>query len=185
MRALTTPLPGLLLIEPTVFSDSRGWFFESYHRERFAEAGIESEFVQDNHSHSRRGTLRGLHFQLAHPQAKLCRVVRGEVLDVVVDLRRESPTFGQHYAVRLSARNRRQLFIPPGFAHGFLTLSREADFLYKCSDYYYSEDQYGLAWNDLALGIDWGIEQPLLSPRDNEWPPFASIDLRILPLYQP
>lgn len=185
MRALTTPLPGLLLVEPAVFQDARGWFVESYHRERFEAAGINAEFVQDNHSHSRRGTLRGLHFQLAHPQAKLCRVVRGEVLDVVVDLRRGSPGFGQHYSVRLSASNRRQLFIPEGFAHGFLTLSEQADFLYKCSDYYFSEDQYGLAWNDPALGIDWGIEQPLLSPRDTGWPTLASLDPQVLPFFKP
>jgi dTDP-4-dehydrorhamnose 3,5-epimerase len=185
MRVLTTPLPGLLLIEPTVYEDARGCFFESYHRDRFSEVGIDTEFVQENHSRSRRGTLRGLHFQLAHPQAKLCRVAHGEVLDVVVDLRRNSPTFCEHYFVRLCARNRRQLFIPEGFAHGFLTLSAQADFLYKCSDYYYSEDQYGLPWNDPALGIDWGIEQPLLSPRDYEWPSLAQFDTQVLPLFNP
>jgi dTDP-4-dehydrorhamnose 3,5-epimerase len=185
MRAITTPLPGLLIIEPAIFQDARGWFCENYHRERFAAAGIDAEFVQDNHSRSRRGTLRGLHFQLAHPQAKLCRVVRGEVLDVVVDLRRGSPAFGQHFAVRLSARNQHQLFIPEGFAHGFLTLSEQADFLYKCSDYYFSEDQYGLAWNDPSLGIDWGVEQPLLSPRDTGWPTLASFDSQVLPLFKP
>jgi dTDP-4-dehydrorhamnose 3,5-epimerase len=185
MRVVTTPFPGLLLIEPTVYRDDRGWFCETYHSDRFAAAGIEKIFVQDNHSRSRRRTLRGMHFQLAHPQAKLCRVVHGEVLDVVVDLRRNTPTFGGHYSVRLSAGNRRQLYIPEGFAHGFLTLSPKADFVYKCSDYYYSEDQYGLAWNDPALAIDWGIEQPLLSPRDNEWPSLASLDPQILPLYTP
>jgi dTDP-4-dehydrorhamnose 3,5-epimerase len=185
MRVTPTPLPGLLLLEPTVYRDSRGWFVESYHRERFQAAGIQAEFVQDNHSRSRKGALRGLHFQLAHPQAKLVRVVRGEVLDVVVDLRRNSPAFGGHYSVRLSGKNQKQLFIPEGFAHGFLVLSAETDFVYKCSDYYYAEDQYGLAWNDSALGIDWGIEQPLLSPRDNEWPSLASLDRPALPLYHP
>ena len=112
-------------------------------------------------------------------------MAHGEVLDVVVDIRRNSPTFGGHYSVRLSTRNRRQLFIPEGFAHGFLALSAQADFLYKCSDYYYSEDQYGLAWNDPALAIDWGIEQPLLSPRDHEWPSFAQFDKQVMPLFMP
>jgi dTDP-4-dehydrorhamnose 3,5-epimerase len=183
MRFLTTRFPGLLVVEPQVYGDKRGWFMESYHRERFADAGIRGDFVQDNHSLSRRGALRGMHFQLRHPQGKLCRVARGEVLDVAVDLRRGSPMFGQHFSARLSGRNRKAIYIPPGFAHGFLTLSAEADFLYQCSDYYHSEDQYGLAWNDPALGIDWGIEQPLVSPRDNEWPSLASLDPEILPLF--
>jgi dTDP-4-dehydrorhamnose 3,5-epimerase len=166
MRRIETSLPGVFLIEPVVLTDERGVFFESYHQGKFAELGITDHFVQDNHSISKRGTLRGLHYQLNHPQAKLCRVVYGEVLDVVVDIRRGSPYFGKHESTVLSADNRRMLYVPPGFAHGFLVTSDRAEFLYKCSDFYYKEDEYGIAWNDPEIGIDWGIDSPIMSQKD-------------------
>ena len=166
MKRIETSLPGVLIIEPTVFADERGFFFESYHQAKFAEMGILDRFVQDNHSKSSRGTLRGLHYQLKHPQAKLCRVVRGEALDVAVDIRRGSPNFGKHEAILLSAENMRQIYIPAGFAHGFLVLSDTAEFLYKCSDFYYPDDDRGVAWDDPEIGIDWGIKEPLVSEKD-------------------
>jgi dTDP-4-dehydrorhamnose 3,5-epimerase len=182
MRVLETDLPGVLLIEPRVFEDSRGFFFESYHAAKFAEQGIPQVFVQDNHSRSVRGTLRGLHFQHPFDQAKLCRVIQGEVLDVAVDVRRGSPSFGRWVAARLSAENRRQIFIPAGFAHGYVVLSATAEFLYKCDELYHPEAERGLAWNDSALGIDWGIDEPpLLSARDQANPELAEFDAALLP----
>ncbi len=151
MRASTTSLPDVLLIEPRVFEDARGFFFESYNRRALTEAGVGVEFVQDNHSRSNRGVLRGLHYQVQHAQGKLVRVIAGEVFDVAVDLRRSSPTFGQHVAMHLSAANRRMLFIPPGFAHGFLVISDFAEFLYKTTDYWYPAHERTLRWNDPAL----------------------------------
>jgi dTDP-4-dehydrorhamnose 3,5-epimerase len=184
MRRIETSLPGVLVIEPDVYTDERGFFLESYHEERFAALGIRDRFVQDNHSHSVRGTLRGLHYQLRHPQAKLCRAVSGEVLDVVVDIRRGSPAFGRWTSTTLSAENRRQIYIPPGFAHGFLVLSATADFLYKCSDFYYGDDQYGIAWDDPGVGVDWGLQVgPLLSPKDREHPRLAEAPAGHLPSY--
>ena len=186
MRIVETSLPGVLVIEPQVHADARGFFFESYHERRFAEAGISARFVQDNHSRSGRGTLRGLHYQLEQPQAKLCRVARGEVLDVAVDVRRGSPTFGQWAGVRLSEENKRQIFVPRGFAHGFVVLSEEADFLYKCDDFYSREAERGLAWIDPQLGIRWELDgPPLLSPRDERNPPLAELSPEDLPLYTP
>ena len=148
MEKILTALPGVLLIRPKVFRDDRGFFLESYHREKFASLGITDNFVQDNHSCSKRGTVRGLHYQLRHAQAKLCRVVAGEVLDVALDIRRESPTFGKWTSAVLSAENQQQIYIPPGFAHGFAVLSESAEFLYKCSDFYFAEDEHGVLWND-------------------------------------
>jgi dTDP-4-dehydrorhamnose 3,5-epimerase len=167
MRVLPTSLPGVLVIEPRVFEDSRGFFFESWNRRAMLAAGIDADFVQDNHSRSRRGVLRGLHYQLQHAQGKLVRVVAGEVLDVAVDLRRSSATFGRHVAMRLSAADHRMLFIPPGFAHGFLVVSDVAEFLYKTTDYWYPEHERTLLWNDAALCIEWpaGIE-PSLAAKD-------------------
>jgi dTDP-4-dehydrorhamnose 3,5-epimerase len=156
-----------------VFEDQRGFFLESYHRLRFREEGLDAEFVQDNHSRSCRGTLRGLHYQIEHPRGKLCRVVRGEVFDVVVDLRRESPTFGRWAGVVLSEANRRQLYVPPGLAHGFCVLSETADFLYKCTDYYYPQHERTILWNDAALAIDWPIHEPLLAEKDRRGLSFA------------
>jgi dTDP-4-dehydrorhamnose 3,5-epimerase len=185
MQRTDLSIPGVFLLEPDVFRDARGVFFESYNRRAFSELGVSEEFVQDNHSTSVRGTLRGLHYQLAHPQAKLCRVVLGEVLDVAVDIRRGSPSFGQWTSTLLSAENRRLVYLPPGFAHGFLVLSERAEFLYKCSDFYYADDQYGIAWNDPQLAINWPLTTPLLlSPRDSQNPLLADLDPAQLPGYR-
>ncbi|WP_303787201.1 dTDP-4-dehydrorhamnose 3,5-epimerase [Azovibrio restrictus] len=172
MQITQLDLPGLILIEPRVFGDDRGFFFESYNRRAFREAtGLEVDFVQDNHSKSARGVLRGLHYQIRQPQGKLVRVAQGEVFDVVVDLRRASPTFGRWHGLVLSALNKRQLWIPPGFAHGFLTLSDTAEFLYKTTDYYAPEHERSLAWNDPQVGIRWPLEgEPLLSAKDRQAP---------------
>lgn len=167
MRATATSLPDVLIVEPRVFEDARGFFFESYNRRAFAEAGIDADFVQDNHSRSVRGVLRGLHYQIQHAQGKLVRVVSGEVFDVAVDLRRSSRTFGRHVAMRLSAADRRMLYIPPGFAHGFLVLSDAAEFLYKTTDYWYPEHERTLRFDDPALGVAWPVDvAPTLAPKD-------------------
>ena len=172
-----TSLPDVLVIEPRVFGDARGFFFESWNRRAFAEAGIDVDFVQDNHSRSGRGVVRGLHYQIEHAQGKLVRVTEGAVFDVAVDLRRSSPTFGRHVALELSAQNRRMLFIPPGFAHGFMVTSDAAEFLYKTTDYWYPQHERTLLWNDPALAIAWppGIE-PTLAPKDAAGTAFASAD---------
>ena len=178
MRVEPTALPGVLLIEPRVFEDARGFFFESWNRRTFAEAGIDAEFVQDNHSRSRRGVLRGLHYQIEHAQGKLVRVVAGAVFDVAVDLRRSSATFGRHVALELSAENRRMMYIPPGFAHGFLVVSDAAEFLYKTTDYWYPEHERTLLWNDSALGIEWPADiAPVLAPKDAAGVPLALADV--------
>jgi len=167
MQITATSIPDVLMIEPRVFGDARGFFFESWNARAFAAAGIDAAFVQDNHSRSHRGVLRGLHYQIEHAQGKLVRVVEGEVFDVAVDLRRSSATFGRHVAIALSAENRRMLFIPPGFAHGFLVVSDAAEFLYKTTDYWYPEHERTLLWNDAALGIAWpaGVT-PALAAKD-------------------
>ena len=186
MRLIETELPEVRILEPPVFADARGFFLESFHERKFAELGLEAHFVQDNHSHSVRGTLRGLHYQLRHAQAKLCRVVQGEVLDLAVDIRRGSPRFGRWVAVPLTAENRREVFIPPGFAHGFVVLSPTADFLYKCSDFYTPGDEYGIAWNDPEIAIDWQIQEPpLLSEKDRRNPLLRELDESHLPPYNP
>jgi dTDP-4-dehydrorhamnose 3,5-epimerase len=163
-----TRIPDVLVVEPRVFGDARGYFFESFNRKKLeAEVGRPLEFVQDNHSLSSRNVLRGLHYQLPCPQGKLVRVVRGEVFDVAVDLRRQSPTFGRWTGVLLSAENRRQLWIPEGFAHGFLTMSDEAEFLYKTTEYWYPEHERCIRWDDPALGIDWPmLGAPIVSAKD-------------------
>jgi dTDP-4-dehydrorhamnose 3,5-epimerase len=172
----TAELPDVLVVEPTVHRDGRGFFAETYHAPRYRDAGIDVAFVQDNHSRSVRHTLRGLHWQTApHPQAKLVRVLDGEILDVAVDIRPDSPTLGRWVAVTLSAENFRQLFVPVGFAHGFLVLSERADIHYKCSDVYDPASERGLMWNDPALGITWPVTDPILSPRDRAHPPFAAL----------
>jgi len=169
MNALPTPIEGLLVLEPKVFGDERGFFMESYNQRMFRElTGTSPDFVQDNHSRSARGVLRGLHYQLQQPQGKLVRVTSGVVFDVAVDLRRASPTFGRWHGVELSGENKRQFWVPAGFAHGFVVLSETADFLYKTTDYYAPEYERCIAWNDPAIGIDWplaGIE-PKLSAKD-------------------
>lgn len=159
MKLVSTSIPDLLLIEPRVFEDDRGFFFESFNAARYAEqASITAPFIQDNHSLSRHGVLRGLHFQRQFPQGKLVRVIRGEVFDVAVDLRLESPTYGQWVGAWLSDENKQQMWIPPGFAHGFLTLSAEAECEYKCTEVYHPEDEVTLAWDDPELGIDWPLD---------------------------
>jgi dTDP-4-dehydrorhamnose 3,5-epimerase len=166
MNIIETPLTGVKIIEPKSFGDARGFFLETYSAERYQQVGIDGVFVQDNHSRSAKGVLRGLHYQLNHPQGKLVSVTRGEVLDIAVDIRIGSPTFGQWHSVVLNDENHRQYYIPPGFAHGFVVLSEIADFVYKCTDYYHPEDEKGLIWNDKAIGIDWQTEEPLLSEKD-------------------
>lgn len=184
MQRIETALPGVFILEPRVFDDNRGFFFETYNRDTFAKLGIEGDFVQDNHSKSERGALRGLHYQLNYPQAKLCRVIQGEVWDVAVDIRRGSPTFGQFAAGVLSAENKRQIYIPRGFAHGFLVLSETAEFLYKCDDFYHPEDQHGIIWNDTTLNIEWNVEKPILSPKDTLHPLLENIAPELLPVFK-
>ena len=170
---IATEIPGVIIIEPTVFGDSRGYFMETYQAEEFAAAGIPGPFVQDNQSKSTRGVLRGLHFQKEHTQGKLVRVVSGEVFDVAVDLRPDSPTYGKWEGAVLSAENRRQFFVPRGFAHGFLVLSDIAEFCYKCDDVYHPNDEGGLMWNDPEIGIEWPISEGMelvLSEKDKAHP---------------
>jgi dTDP-4-dehydrorhamnose 3,5-epimerase len=175
MRVRETTLPGVLIVEPKVFRDGRGFFVETWHARRFAEAGLGEVFLQDNHSRSVRGTVRGLHWQWRRPQAKLVRVTAGEVFDVAVDVRPESPAFGQWTATYLSGENLRQLFVPRGFAHGFCVLSDEAHVEYRCSDYYDGEGERGLRWNDPDLGIPWPVTAPVLSDRDREHPTLRAL----------
>ncbi|MBS0499475.1 MAG: dTDP-4-dehydrorhamnose 3,5-epimerase [Burkholderiaceae bacterium] len=183
MKVISTALPGVLILEPQVFGDARGFFTESYNRRRFAAAtGLDIDFVQDNHSRSARGVLRGLHYQLRQPQGKLVRVVQGAVFDVALDIRRDSPTFGRWAGVELTADNRRQLWVPAGLAHGFVVLSDSADFLYKTSDYYAPEHERSIRWDDPAIGIQWplaahGIDTPILSAKDREGLPLAQAEL--------
>ncbi len=170
MKAIQTSIPDLLILEPKVFGDDRGFFYESFNRLKFAElVGRDVDFVQDNHSRSVKGVLRGLHYQIQHPQAKLVRVTQGVVLDVAVDIRKSSPTFGQHVAVELSAENKRMFWIPEGFAHGFVVISDAAEFLYKTTDYWFSEFERSIAWNDPAIGVQWLIQdKPALSIKDQQ-----------------
>jgi dTDP-4-dehydrorhamnose 3,5-epimerase len=163
-----TAIPDVLMLEPKVFGDARGFFYESFNARDFAQAtGVDAQFVQDNHSKSAKGVLRGLHYQIQHAQGKLVRVVRGSVFDVAVDLRKSSPTFGRWMGVELSGDNHRQLWVPPGFAHGFVVLSESAEFLYKTTDYWYPEHERSLSWNDPAIGIDWPIDfEPQLAAKD-------------------
>ena len=165
-------IEGLCVIEPTVFKDERGFFMETYNQNDFNEAGLDMVFVQDNQSMSTKGVLRGLHFQKNYPQGKLVRVVRGAVFDVAVDLRKSSKTFGKWFGVELSAENKKQFYIPEGFAHGFLVLSDEAEFVYKCTDFYHPNDEGGLAWNDEEIGVDWPITddmQLIISDKAQKW----------------
>jgi len=176
MNFVPTRLRDVVLIEPSVFADTRGLFMETWEAAKFAAAGIEGRFVQDNHSESRQWVLRGLHYQVRKPQGKLVRVTRGEVFDVAVDMRRSSPTFGEWVGQHLSAENRRMLWIPPGYAHGFLVLSEHAEFLYKCTDYYDPGGERAVGWNDPAIGIEWplppGVE-PIMSEKDRVAPGLA------------
>ena len=179
MKVICCNIPDVLIIEPKVFGDDRGFLFESFNQKRFEElTGVKSHFVQDNHSRSAQHVLRGLHYQIRQPQGKLVRVTAGEVFDVCVDLRKHSETFGHSVAVMLSAQNHRQLWIPPGFAHGFLVVSSHAEFLYKTTDYYAPEHERSLLWNDPALGIDWPLTaEPLLSAKDKIGLPLAQAEV--------
>ncbi len=178
------PIEGLKVITPTVFGDERGYFMETYQYNDFAEAGIDQTFVQDNQSASRRGVLRGLHFQINYPQDKLVRVIRGEVFDVAVDIRKGSPTYGQWFGVRLSAENKKQFFIPKNFAHGFIVLSDYAEFTYKCSDFYHANDEGGIRFDDPDLAIEWPLpegftkEDLIISEKDTKWPGFREFTAR-------
>ena len=179
MKVTPTSIPSVLLIEPRVFGDTRGFFFESFNQRAFNLAtGLDVNFVQDNHSRSSKGVLRGLHYQIQQPQGKLVRVVRGSVLDVTVDLRKSSPTFGQWVGVELTEDNNRQLWIPPGFAHGFYVLSDSADFLYKTTDYYAPEFECSLIWNDPTIGIEWPLNtQPIISAKDAQGKKLADAEV--------
>ncbi|MCK5764798.1 MAG: dTDP-4-dehydrorhamnose 3,5-epimerase [Bacteroidales bacterium] len=177
MNILKTELSGLLVIDPKVFGDDRGYFFESFNAEVFASAGLTADFVQDNESRSVKGVLRGLHFQgPPFEQGKLVRVARGAVMDVSVDIRKDSPTYGKWAAYEISEQNKRMLWIPPGFAHGFVTLEDDTVFIYKCTNVYNRESESSILWNDEELGIDWGIENPVISEKDSEAPLFRELN---------
>lgn len=165
----------VLIVEPQAFADPRGFFLETYHRRKYSEAGLDAVFVQDNHSHSRKNTLRGLHYQLAHPQGKLVWAASGEIFDVAVDIRRGSSTFRKWIGIHLSEANHLQLYIPPGFAHGFCVLSETADLMYKCTDLYDPTDDFGILWNDPDIGIDWPVASPILSPKDAVLPRLSEV----------
>jgi dTDP-4-dehydrorhamnose 3,5-epimerase len=176
-------LPGVWELRPKIFRDARGFFVETYHQKEFANLGITDSFVQDNHSSSVKGTIRGLHYQLQHPQAKLCRVVEGEAFDVAVDIRMGSPHFGKWASVILSAKEQNQIYIPRGFAHGYLALSEKVQFLYKCSDFYEPEDDHGILWSDSQIGISWNIANPIVSEKDSRFTTLSQTPKEFLPQY--
>lgn len=176
MKIAKTPIPDLLLIQPRVFSDERGFFLETFRRRGFEDQGIGLEFVQDNHSRSRKGVLRGLHFQKNYPQGKLIYVISGAIFDVALDIRRESPSFGRWHGAVLSDENHHQLWIPPGCAHGFCVISEQVDLVYKCTDYYHPEDEGGIIWNDPELKIKWPIANPIVSEKDSKNPTLRAIE---------
>jgi len=184
MKVQTTRIPGLLIVEPAVHGDERGFFMESYSRDRYAEAGLPSEFVQDNLSLSTKGTLRGLHLQHPTGQGKLCFVLEGEVFDVAVDVRVGSPTFGRWEGVVLSAENKRQFYIPPGFAHGFYVVSERALFSYKCTSLWTANEEIGISWDDPRIGIEWPTQSPGLSEKDRQNPRLEDIPVDRLPRYE-
>ena len=185
LRFVDTEIPGVVIVEPAVHRDDRGFFFESYREDKYAAGGITTRFVQDNHSRSVRGTLRGLHAQSPHAQGKLARVIEGEVYDVAVDARLGSPTFGRFVAVTLSADNHRQLWVPPGLLHGFVVTSEVAQFEYKVSDFWHPEAEFSVAWDDPELAIPWPVEKPTLSPKDQDAPHLADVHDRLLPYAAP
>jgi dTDP-4-dehydrorhamnose 3,5-epimerase len=184
MKVYPTRLQGVHLIEARIFTDPRGFFMETWHADRYRQAHIPGPFVQDNYSYSTRGVLRGLHYQLKHPQGKLVQVLQGEVFDVAVDIRHGSPTFGHWTGVILSGDNHRQLYIAPGFAHGFCVLSETAQFLYKCTDFYAPGDEYGLRWDDPALAIEWPVTTPLLAEKDRHYPTLSTVPRELLPVFE-
>ena len=179
-----TELAGVLVIEPAVYGDSRGFFLETFNQKRYAEAGLDRQFVQDNHSRSSRGVLRGLHYQLNRPQGKLVMAIKGEIFDVAVDIRRGSPTFGKWVGVNLSEENHKQIFVPEGFAHGFCVVSETADVVYKCTEVFTPGDDHGILWSDETIGIDWPTSEPSLSEKDAENPRLAEVDSDRLPVYK-
>jgi dTDP-4-dehydrorhamnose 3,5-epimerase len=183
MQRIETSLPGVIELRPNVIRDARGFFIETYHKTKFANLGIADDFVQDNYSCSAKSTLRGLHYQLRQPQAKLCRVIEGEALDVAVDIRLGSPTYGKWTSVILSAKEQNQVYLPIGFAHGFLALTNTVQFLYKCSNFYNLEDEHGIAWDDPQLAIQWGITTPNISAKDASHPALSQVDHQFLPNY--
>ena len=184
LQRIETSLPEVWELRPAIFRDARGFFIESYNQARFAEVGITDTFVQDNHSCSVKGTLRGLHYQLHHAQAKLCRVVEGDALDVAVDIRANSPTFGKWAGVVLSATAHNQIYIPRGFAHGFLALTERVQFLYKCSDFYDAGNEHTILWNDPQIAITWDIASPLVSEKDAKASTLAATPRELLPVYR-
>jgi dTDP-4-dehydrorhamnose 3,5-epimerase len=183
MQRFETSLPGVYEFRSAAFEDARGFFLETYHLEKFKALGVPELFVQDNHSRSAKGALRGMHYQLNRPQAKLCRVIEGEALDVAVDIRVGSPTFGQWAGVKLSAQTRNLVFIPAGFAHGFLALTDSVQFLYKCSDFYDRDDEHGILWSDPDLNISWGITSPMVSDRDSKFSKLSDVPRDLLPRF--
>jgi dTDP-4-dehydrorhamnose 3,5-epimerase len=183
VRFLETALPGVIVVEPDVHRDPRGFFLETYHLDKYRDGGIPGPFVQDNHSHSVRGTLRGLHAQVRRPQGKLVRAVEGEMFDVAVDIRRGSPTFGRWFGVHLTGENFRQIYIPPGYAHGFCVLSERVHVEYKCTDFYDPGGEIGIAWNDPDIGVGWPIAEPTVSDKDRRAPRLAEA-LDRLPVYE-
>jgi len=183
MKITETSLPGVFLIEPKKFGDNRGFFLETFRSDLFEEAGISAQFVQDNHSRSSKGVLRGLHYQLVQPQGKFVRVATGAVFDVAVDVRRGSPNFGQWFGAELSEDNMNMMYVPPGFAHGFVVLSDTADFIYKCTDYYHPESEQGIAWDDPDIGVEWPISDVMLSEKDKLNPKLKDQHSDLLPQY--
>jgi len=179
MRFLDTRLPGIILVEPDVHEDQRGYFLELYHADKYAKAGLPSRFVQDNFSNSVYGTLRGLHYQRRHPQGKLITVMQGTIFDVAVDIRPGSSSFGQWHGIELSAENRQQVYIPPGFAHGYCVLSETASVMYKCTDFYVPDDEGGIIWNDPGINIAWPIATPFLSSKDQRYATLAQSESQL------
>jgi dTDP-4-dehydrorhamnose 3,5-epimerase len=183
MKIITSSIEGILIIEPKIFKDKRGFFMETYNQARYNESGINATFVQDNLSYSQKNTLRGLHFQIKHPQAKLIQVISGEIFDVTVDLRPGFATFGKWTGFYLSGENRRQVFIPEGFAHGFCVLSEFAFFHYKCSDFYAQDDEGGIIWSDPDIGIEWPIQNPIISEKDKQYQKLSNLTADELPSF--
>ena len=179
MQFIPTEIPEVILIEIPKFGDHRGFFMETYHAQKFIDGGISAEFIQDNHAASQKNILRGLHYQLRFPQGKLVRCIQGEILDVAVDIRKSSPTFGKWVGEVLSSENTRQLYVPPGFAHGYVVRSEHAEVEYKCTELYHPEDDYGILWNDPEIGIDWGVEYPILSEKDEKQPLLKEVKEKI------
>lgn len=182
-KIVNTHIKDLVIIETGFFGDNRGYFMETYNEKEFKALGLDMSFVQDNQSKSRKGVLRGLHFQKKHPQSKLVRVIKGEVFDVAVDLRKDSETFGEWYGIILSEENKKQFYIPKGFAHGFLVLSDEAEFTYKCTDFYHPEDEGGVMWNDSFLDVEWPIDNTealILSDKDKNWPTLSDLSFEVM-----